>query len=143
MTESPHPDRYRVLYDRDCGFCRWSLGVLLRADREHRLHPVALQSPEGDRLLADLTPEQRMASWHLISPAGKRRSAGDALPALASLLPGGVLPAAALARTAPVNDRAYRWVAEHRSWFGRRLPSSAKRRADELIARRGAETNAS
>jgi predicted DCC family thiol-disulfide oxidoreductase YuxK len=46
------------------------------------------------------------------------------------------LPAAALTRTAPLNNKGYRWVADHRSWFGRRIPDRAKRRADALIAER-------
>lgn len=139
---SPHPAldprSWTVLYDADCGFCRWSLGVVLRADRRRRLRPVPLQSPEATVLLADLSPEERMASWHLISPAGGRRSAGDAIPALAALLPGGRIAAAGLKRTGPLNRRGYRWVAEHRSLLGRPISEHAKRRADELIAARAA-----
>jgi predicted DCC family thiol-disulfide oxidoreductase YuxK len=130
--------RWTVLYDEDCGFCRWSLGVLLRADHRCQLQPVALQSPDAQAPLADLPPEERMASWHLISPAGDRSSAGAALPALLALLPGGRLPAAGLARIPGLDERGYRWVAEHRSWFGRVIPARAKKRADELIARRRA-----
>jgi predicted DCC family thiol-disulfide oxidoreductase YuxK len=136
----PPSDRpqWTVLYDRDCGFCRWSLGVVLRAERDARLRPVALQSAEADALLSELTPEQRMASWHLISPAGRRRSAGAALPALLALLRGGALPARVLSHTPELNERGYRWVAAHRSWFSRATPSSAKRRADAIIADRQA-----
>jgi predicted DCC family thiol-disulfide oxidoreductase YuxK len=139
MSSDPvsDPQPWTVLYDEDCGFCRWSLGVLLRTDSRHQLRPVALQSPEAQRLLADLAPEERMASWHLISPAGDRSSAGAALPPLAALLPGGRLPAVGLALIPELDERGYRWVAGHRSWFGRVIPERAKRRADELIARRG------
>lgn len=125
-----------VFYDRDCGFCRWSLGVILRADRERRLRPVALQSPEATTLLSDLTPEQRMASWHLLSPTGERHSAGAAVPTLASLLPGGRVSSAVLGRMPTLDDRGYRWVAEHRSWFGRPISDAAKRRADAIIRER-------
>jgi predicted DCC family thiol-disulfide oxidoreductase YuxK len=140
MSSDPvsDPRPWTVLYDEDCGFCRWSLGVVLRADRRRQLRPLALQSPEAQRLLADLAPEERMASWHLISPAGDRSSAGAALPPLVALLPGGRLPAAGLARIPELDERGYRWVAEHRSWFGHVIPERAKRRADELIARRRA-----
>jgi predicted DCC family thiol-disulfide oxidoreductase YuxK len=129
---------WTVLYDQDCGFCRWSLGVVLRADRRRQLRPVALQWPEAKALLADLTPEQRMASWHLISPAGDRSSAGAALPTLVALLPGGRLPAAGLARIPELDERGYRWVAGHRSWFGRVISARSKQRADEVIAHRQA-----
>jgi predicted DCC family thiol-disulfide oxidoreductase YuxK len=140
LTMSPYPaldpPSWTVLYDADCGFCRWSLGLILRADRRRRLRPVALQSAEANALAPDLSPAERMTSWHLISPTGTRRSAGDALPALAALLPGGRLGALALRHTSALNDRGYRWVTEHRSLLGRPISARAKRRADELIAQR-------
>jgi predicted DCC family thiol-disulfide oxidoreductase YuxK len=129
-------DRWTVLYDDDCGVCRALLGVVLSADVHHRLRPAALQSAEAGELLSDLTSEERMASWHLISPGGVRRSAGDALPTLASLLPGGRLPSAGLDMTPGLNRRGYEWVAGHRSLLGRFTPAAAKRRADRLIAER-------
>ena len=43
--------RWAVLYDADCGFCKWLLSALLRWDRAARLHPIALQRPEADELL--------------------------------------------------------------------------------------------
>jgi predicted DCC family thiol-disulfide oxidoreductase YuxK len=106
---------WTVLYDDGCAFCAWLLSVLLRWDRAGRLHPVALQRSEADRLLPDLTPAERMASWHLISPTGERHSGGSAATELLKLLPGGRLPAAGFARFPRLTDRAYRWVAEHRS----------------------------
>ncbi len=125
-----------LLYDRDCGFCRWSLAVVLRADRHRRLRPLGLQTAEADRLLADLSPEQRMASWHLAAPDGRRWSAGYAAPPLLRLLPGGRLAAAVLGAAPMFTDRAYRWVADHRSVFSKLIPERAKRRADERIATR-------
>ncbi|MFI5027407.1 MAG: hypothetical protein ACHQCF_00315 [Solirubrobacterales bacterium] len=48
------PDRQAaVLYDRDCGFCRWSLDKVLAWGRD-RLRPVKIQSEEGARLLASI-----------------------------------------------------------------------------------------
>jgi predicted DCC family thiol-disulfide oxidoreductase YuxK len=126
---------WTVLYDRDCSFCRWSLAQLLALDRSGRLRPVALGTEEADRLLADLTPEQREASWHLVSPEGARWSAGAAAPPFLRLLPRGQLPAALLERTPRLTERAYGWVAEHRSALGRLIPQAAKRRADDRIAR--------
>jgi predicted DCC family thiol-disulfide oxidoreductase YuxK len=124
-----------VLYDGDCGFCRWSLAQLLALDRRRRLRPVALETPAAAALLADLTPDQRAASWHLIAPDGRRWSAGAAGPPLLRLLPGGGGPAWALAAAPALTDRVYRWVAEHRSLLGRAIPDSAKDRATERIAR--------
>jgi predicted DCC family thiol-disulfide oxidoreductase YuxK len=106
---------WELLYDADCGVCRRLLAWVLRWDRDGRLEPVALQSREAAALLADLTPEQRLDSWHLISPSGERFSAGAAFPPLLRLLPGGRLPAAATARFPGLAERGYRLVADHRS----------------------------
>jgi predicted DCC family thiol-disulfide oxidoreductase YuxK len=110
---------WTVLYDDGCAFCLRLLSVLLRWDRAGRLHPVALQRSEADRLLPDLTPAERMASWHLISPTGERHSGGSGATELLRLLPGGRLPAAGFARFPRLTDRAYRWVADHRSLLSR------------------------
>jgi predicted DCC family thiol-disulfide oxidoreductase YuxK len=130
------PPAVTVLYDRDCGFCRWSLGRLLAWDRAGRLRPVAIQSPEGQRLLGDLTPEQRLASAHAVDAGGRRTSGGDAMAPIAAVLPGGAT-LAALGRRAPAVARAgYRAVAGRRSVLGRLISDAARARADERIARR-------
>lgn len=127
----PDDPGWTVLYDADCGLCRTLLAPLLSWDRG-RLRPLPLQSSGANALLADLTPKQRMASWHLVSPSGQRWSAGTALPPLLRLLPGGRAPAAAFARFPTATERGYRWVAEHRFGLARLLPAQLKRRADYL-----------
>ena len=117
-----------VLYDADCGFCRRSLSVLLRWDRDGSLRPVALQDPQAGELLGDMSPAERMASWHLISPDGRRWSAGEALVPLLRLLPAGGVPAAVFARFPRLTDRGYRWVADHRSQLSRLLWRFSRRR---------------
>jgi predicted DCC family thiol-disulfide oxidoreductase YuxK len=111
--------RWTLLYDAECGLCRRMLARLLRWDREGRLRPVVLGSPEADRILADLPPTERAASWHLISPAGVRRSGGAAIAPVLRQLPGGWAPAAVFARFPRMTDRGYRWVADHRSQLSR------------------------
>jgi predicted DCC family thiol-disulfide oxidoreductase YuxK len=125
-----------VLYDGDCGLCKWLLAWLLRWDREGRLRPVALQRPEAGALLADLDPAERMASWHLVSPDGRRVSAGAALPSLLRLLPGGRLPAAVLGGLPHLTSAGYRWVAAHRVGISRFVPRRSKTRAAELVRER-------
>jgi predicted DCC family thiol-disulfide oxidoreductase YuxK len=130
-------ERPVVLYDADCGFCRWSLGKLLAWDRRRRVRPVAIQSAEGQRLLADLSEAKRLSSWHLVGPDGRLRSAGAAAAPLLRTLPGGAPLAALLERFPSATEGAYAWVAAHRGRLGRLIPAAAKRRADARIRRRG------
>jgi predicted DCC family thiol-disulfide oxidoreductase YuxK len=119
-----------LLYDADCGFCRWSAARILRWDRRRGLRAVALQDPEADRLLAGMAPERRAASWHLVAggrgiASARAVSGGAAVAPLARLLPGGTV-VAAIAETLPgLTDRAYRWVAAHRDGLGRALGARA------------------
>jgi predicted DCC family thiol-disulfide oxidoreductase YuxK len=145
-TDNPPLDpaaRWTVVYDGECGFCRTALALILRADTGRRLRPLALQSDEAARLLRDLTPEQRAASWHLVDPSGAYTSAGAAAPPLRRLRPGGAAPAALLASAPDATERAYQFVAGHRVAISRFVPSAAKRRASELVARRTAESASS
>jgi predicted DCC family thiol-disulfide oxidoreductase YuxK len=125
-----------LLYDRDCGFCRWCLGKVLAWDRRETLGPVAIQSQEADRLLQGMPEADRLASWHLVRPDGAVRSAGAAIPELFRLLPGGGPLGALTARAPRATDRAYRWVAGNRSRWGKLVTDGAKRRADRRIAGR-------
>ena len=101
---------WTLLYDADCGFCRWALASLLALDRDTLVRPLALQAPAAKEMLADLDPARR----------------------------GGRVPAALLAATPRTTERAYRWVADHRSTLSRAVPSRAKARATARIARHGA-----
>ena len=81
-----------MLYDEDCGFCKWSLDKILAWDRSHKLRPVPIQSEEGQRLLAAVPEEQRLDSWHLVEPWDgelRRRCGGAALRSLAGRAPAG------------------------------------------------------
>ncbi len=132
-----------MIYDSDCGFCRWCLALLLMWDRGGSgrpgvLRPLPLATEEADRLLADLTEEQRDASWHVVlddGDAADRLSAGAAIAPALRLLPGGRIPAALFARFPHATERGYRWVAGHRGLFGRFVPVRARRWADRVIAR--------
>jgi predicted DCC family thiol-disulfide oxidoreductase YuxK len=127
---------HTIVYDGDCGFCRWSLGWVLRWDRRRRLRPLALDTEEAGRLLTEIEPARRMASWHLVDAGGRVLSAGAAAPELLRLLPGGRPVAALLARFPRLTEGAYRWVADHRTALGRPLGERARARADGIIASR-------
>jgi predicted DCC family thiol-disulfide oxidoreductase YuxK len=140
-----------VIYDSDCGFCKWCLAVVLTLDRAGgALRPLPLGTAEADRLLADVAAEERSASWHLVIDSGDRRvataeeapesarvSAGAALPPALRLLRGGRIPAAALSRMPGVTERSYRWVAAHRVLLGRFVSARMRRWAERVIAAHG------
>ena len=121
------PPASALLYDSDCGFCKWSLDKVLAWDRHRRVRPVAIQSPEGQRLLASMPEAERLESWHLVLPSGEVRSAGAAAAPLARLLPGGRPLAAAFDSFPGATQRAYLWVAGHRSALARLVRADRER----------------
>jgi predicted DCC family thiol-disulfide oxidoreductase YuxK len=132
-TAMPRPV---LLYDADCGFCRWCLGKVLAWDRGGVLLPMPLQDPEAGRLLGGMDRDSMMASWHLVDEDGEAHSAGRAFAPLLRQLPGG-RPLAAVTEQFPgAVDRAYRWVADRRSRFGRLVTDGARARAGRRIERR-------
>jgi predicted DCC family thiol-disulfide oxidoreductase YuxK len=141
------PPQAIVIYDNDCGFCRWTLAMLLSLDRD-ALRPLPLGSAEADYLLHDVAPETRTRSWHLvIDPPGAeqlrldappaRFSAGAAFAPVLRLLPRGRRLAPLVARVPGPTERGYRWVAEHRRPLGRLVTQRARRWADRVIAAHG------
>jgi predicted DCC family thiol-disulfide oxidoreductase YuxK len=97
------------------------VALLLKWDRDGRLDPV---------------PGEDLDSWRLIPPDGNHIAAGGAFAPLFRLLPGGA-PFARLADRFPgPADRGYRWVADHRTWFGKPIPAGVKRWADRVISER-------
>jgi hypothetical protein len=99
--------------------------------------------------------DERLASWHLISPRWwvfdaendtnthqleergdprEIRSAGAAFSPLFRLLPGGDPLARLTDRFPTASERSYRWVADRRSTFGRLIPAAVKRWADRVIS---------
>lgn len=117
--------RATLLYDADCGFCRWSLDRVLAWDRRGRLRPVALDTAEARELTPGMSDEQRAASWHLVGADGTVSSAGAAFAPLGRLLPGGALLGAVPRGLA---ERGYRFVAEHRETFGKLVARRRSRR---------------
>jgi len=115
-------DEITLLYDDDCGFCRWSVDKVLRWDRGGRVRTAAIQGAEGGALLHELDVAARLASAHVVAPDGTVHSAGTLAEPLFRALPGGG-PIAAIAHTFPrTTDRLYRLVARNRfrigGWLG-------------------------
>ena len=65
--------RWFVLYDADCGLCKWLLAGLLRWDRRERLRPLPLDDPEAARLLE--RPRAGRAHGFLAPRRAQRRPA--------------------------------------------------------------------
>jgi predicted DCC family thiol-disulfide oxidoreductase YuxK len=114
-----------LLYDSDCGFCRWSVDKVLAWDRRRRLRPVALQDAEADGLLGQIDEGTKMGSWHLVTADGRVYSGGAAAAPLFRLLPGGHPFAALFAAFPGITDRTYRLVARNRDRLGRFVGESA------------------
>lgn len=127
-----------VLYDAQCGFCRWSVDRLLRADRSGALEPVAIQSRRGGALLASVPAGLRLDAAHAVTPDGAVATGGDAVPVVAGALGGPVWRAVARASGAlPGPTRtAYRLLAGRRALLGRLVPARARAAADARLAAR-------
>lgn len=108
-----------VLFDADCGFCRWSADKIRAWDRHGNLRFRALQSSEADELLSAVDPSMRFASWHAVDAEGRVRSGGAAVSTVLRLVPFGS-PLARLADLAPeLTERIYAIVARNRDRLGR------------------------
>jgi predicted DCC family thiol-disulfide oxidoreductase YuxK len=80
---------YTLVYDSDCGPCTRFKRAVAFLDTGNRLSFVGLDAADSSGLLAPIPPARRSRSFHLISPSGRVWSGAEALPPLASLLPGG------------------------------------------------------
>jgi predicted DCC family thiol-disulfide oxidoreductase YuxK len=122
-----------VLYDADCGFCRWAMAWALDHDPRRVLVAVPIQSSLGSQLLADLSPDERLAAAHVVRDDGARDSGGAAAAEVLGALPR-TRSLARLARRLPAPTAAlYGLLATHRYGFGRFVGGEARRRADRLL----------
>lgn len=136
MNTHPIRESAVALYDEECAFCRASMALLLVWDRRRRLRPVAVQAPVATELLAGMSEEERLASWHLVVPGGRRWSAGAAAAPLLRLLPGGAPLAAVAERFPKATQRCYELVSRRRGLLGRLIPSPVRRYVDARLGRR-------
>jgi predicted DCC family thiol-disulfide oxidoreductase YuxK len=130
-----------LLYDADCGFCKWAVCKVLERDRGRRLRPMALQADGAAELLPGLSEDERMASWHLVTGSGDVYSGGAALPAVLDRLPRAALLARVFRGFPSATDSGYRWVAAHRTRFGkftRRRRARSERCIERFAAAKGA-----
>ena len=122
MSATP---RAILLYDDDCGFCRWFAERIRRWDRAGALMFASIQSATGQELLGSVPPELRLATMHVVSVDGRVWSGGEAVRELLRVLPGGSLPAGLAGSLPETTDRLYRVLVRHRTTFGRWLGEAA------------------
>ena len=111
-----------LLYDADCGVCKFIVARVLELDRGH-YRPLALQDPRAAELLPGLGEDDRLRSFHIVEPDGTVRSAGEGL---AELLP-------PLKRFPGASSRLYWLVAGNRTRLGKLIPQAARRQAQRRI----------
>lgn len=131
-----------VLYDEDCGFCRYTLALLLRLDRRGRLLPAAIQGADGRRLLRHLEADERLASAHVVTPEGRVYSGGDAAVPILRELPLGTPVATVAAALRTPTRWVYGRVADNRTRLGRFVGAERRDRATQAIARHRARVTA-
>ena len=125
-SSSGSADEAWLLYDADCGLCKFVVARVLELDRARRLRPVALQDEKATALLPGMSAEERMRSFHMVDADGTVRSAGDGLAALFPWL----------RRFPRVASRLYWLVAGNRDRLGKLIPAAARRQADRRIRAR-------
>ena len=114
-----------VLYDGDCGFCRWSADRLRAWDRRGALRFAPIQA--SDDLLGSVPPGRRLAAMHVVDAERRVWSGGAALTRLAEVLPAAALLGVLGRRFPRLTERGYRFVAARRSRLGRLLGADACR----------------
>lgn len=109
-------DRPTLIYDGECGFCRRSVDLVRRWDREHRLVLVPFQDEAQVARLGIPLPALA-AAMHLVRPDGRVFAGADAAPEILRLVPGGRLLAwlFRVPGVLPVARRVYGWIARQRS----------------------------
>ncbi len=123
-SSSGSADPAWLLYDADCGLCKFVVARVLELDVRHRLRPLPIQ--RAAELLSGLDREERLRTFHVVDASGTVHSAGAGLTQLLPVL-----------RHSPrFADRLYWLVAGNRDRLGRLIPGFARRQADRRIASR-------
>jgi predicted DCC family thiol-disulfide oxidoreductase YuxK len=111
-----------VLYDAHCRLCTRIAARLAAMDRLDRLRFVPLQMAGDDRpeVRALAASRDLSASLHVVDEDGRWVAGGEAMVRVWEQVPA-LRPLARFARLPIVRrfvEPAYRFVAEHRPWFG-------------------------
>jgi acetyl esterase len=108
-------DRATLIYDGECGFCRQTVAMISKWDRERRLTLIPFQ--DEARVAAFRIPFPALAAaMHLVLPDGRVLAGADAAADLLRLLPGKrwLAYVFAVPGVLPVARRVYAWIARQR-----------------------------
>ena len=120
MTSGARHDRWTLVYDGDCGFCRATVRWALARDRRGRIDARPFQEP-GVPAETGIPRQEAERAAFLVAPDGRTWRGADAAARTLRLLPGWgplgrflELPGVRL-----LSRIAYRWIAEHRPLVSR------------------------
>jgi predicted DCC family thiol-disulfide oxidoreductase YuxK len=110
-----------ILFDGVCNVCSGFVQFVIERDPAGRFQFGALQSDEGQRLLASIGHSSHLDTMVLVEQGRVFTRSAAALRVVRSLRFPWPLVYALVAVPAPLRDRLYDFFARHRyEWFGRR-----------------------
>ncbi len=111
-------DRWLLIYDGDCGFCRRQIEIIERYDTQQLVQPVPFQGADLARY--GLTRRATEEAMHLVSPSGEVWRGAAAAREIFRLLPRArpLVWLFKLPGSMFVAERVYAWVARRRHRFG-------------------------
>jgi predicted DCC family thiol-disulfide oxidoreductase YuxK len=119
-----------VLYDEDCGFCRWSTDELNAWDTRRRLTFAEIPSAPGAERLVAVPEAKRLDSMHAVTPDGRVWSGGQGVRVILAQLPGGSI-LASIAAAFPVRPaRPIDWSLDTGNDRSDARPTCLQRRPD-------------
>lgn len=104
-----------LIYDGDCGFCRWGMHLVRRLDVGKFFTFCPFGRPVAEEALSRLDPEKRYSSYHALAGEVLHSGTDAARVTLEGLPMGKVLTALSLHRLYPL-------IAVNRATLGRLVP---------------------
>ncbi|MGH7539120.1 MAG: thiol-disulfide oxidoreductase DCC family protein [Gemmatimonadales bacterium] len=117
-------ERATLIYDGECGMCRFAVARVRVWDREHRIALVPFQDQQAVARFGIGLPALA-AAMHLVLPDGRVYAGADAVPEILKILPGKRWFAwgFAVPGVRPIARYVYRRIAERRRCAVRGLPA--------------------
>ena len=105
-----------LVFDGNCGFCTRSVGWVRAMDRRGRIEVRPYQEPGAPESIGtDAATCADAVQWR--GPDGRRLAGAAAVNAVLDTVTGTNLPSTVYRATAGLQERVYRWVADHRGQF--------------------------